>query len=755
MSDKGREISNKYVALSEAISAVADQLCFAVQGEFNFTVQNSSSEEVVQKLCMLVNFVLDAARRSLEEIQEKNEELSTLDKMKSTFLANVSHELRTPLTLIMGPLEIMLKDATLALTPVHLESLHRIHRNVARLFLLVNQVLDFSKIEAGKYQFHIEMLNLNEVIEQLIDDARGLANSNKVSLTFISASELELMPFDKASIEKIINNLLINAIKYTPKDGNIEVKLIKNVNKIIISVKDTGVGISSEQLPHLFKRFHQADSSFTRKHEGTGLGLALVSELVKLMNGHITVESTPGQGSLFTVTLPILASLTSFDVQEPLKNNDVKGKELKGTKVSISALAITQEEVQSLSDYKITGKLPLVVVVDDNVDVRAYITALLKNNYEIISADNGKNALDIIRKYKPELVLSDVMMPVMDGYQLTKAIKEDENIKNIPVILITAKTGEEAVIESFDVGANDYLSKPFSHEELLVRARSAIKNYQTQMQLIKLNTEISLANKQLHEEIKAREKLEKENAEKALMLAHAGRLASMGEMATGVAHELNQPLSIIHTNMQSLELIPFAQLTEQDLTEIVASSTRQVERAAKIISHMKKFARLRKTEGGPIDLREPITAALEMFNEQFRLHNIEIVCNFGDNIPLFSIESQQMEQLVVNLLSNARYAVEKMQEEKDKKYPMKIELSLSYNKEQKHIIFEVFDNGIGMSAETVEKCCDPFFTTKEVGEGTGLGLAIVHSTLANLKGSVQISSELNQGTMIRLLFPAT
>ncbi|NNM58741.1 MAG: response regulator [Legionellales bacterium] len=740
--------------ISDAISEIADQLCFAVKGEFNFTVRTPSSNEVVQKLSMLINFVLDSARRSLEEINEKNEKLATLDKMKSTFLANVSHELRTPLTLIMGPLEILLKDVSLSLPPVHMESLRRIQRNAARLFMLVSQILDFSKIEAGKYELHIEVLDLNKVVGTLVDDAQGLAISNKVTLKFIPDNKLDAIWLDKNSIEKIIGNLLINAIKYTQEGGHIEVRLEKNKQAVMLQVKDTGVGIPPEQLPRLFERFHQADSSSTRKHEGTGIGLALVSELVKLMDGHITVNSELGKGSQFIVSLPV--STPGVESENSVTNAETQDKEagLKGSKVSLSQLAITHNEEESTTAYKVIGKLPLIVLADDNADLRAYLISLLKNDYEIISAINGKQALEMVRTYHPELVLSDVMMPIMDGYQLTKAIKEDETIKNIPVILITAKTGGEALVESFEVGANDYLSKPFSHEELLARTRSAIKGYTTQKEILQLNTVISEANQHLLAEIEVRKKLEEENAEKALMLSHAGRLASMGEMATGVAHELNQPLSIIHTNLQSLECIPLDQLSENDMKEIVSSSIHQVERAAKIISHMRTFARLKPATGSAIDLIEPTNAALGMFNEQFRLHEIEIICNFQQNIPLFAIESQQMEQLVVNLLSNARYAVEKMQEKMGKKYRMQIILNLAYLSDSEQICFEVIDNGIGMEAETLERCCEPFFTTKDIGEGTGLGLALVHSTVVNLKGNVQISSEPDRGSTIRLLFPA-
>jgi PAS domain S-box-containing protein len=248
-------------------------------------------------------------------------------------------------------------------------------------------------------------------------------------------------------------------------------------------------------------------------------------------------------------------------------------------------------------------------------------------------------------------------------------------------------------------------------------------------------------------------KLEKENAEKMILLTHAGRLASLGEIATGIAHELNQPLSIIHTNLQTLEMLGLTQLSEQDLKELISSSIRQVDRAAKIINHMRNFARQKHEEAEPIDLLTPINAAIGMFNEQFRLHQIAIITNYEPDLPQICVEEHEIEQIIVNLLSNARYAVETMQKKMGPKFEMQVIINLKYDKEQKNIIFELIDNGIGMSKETLDQCYDPFFTTKPVGEGTGLGLSIVYNIINSLHGKIEISSELEHGTTVRIIIP--
>ncbi|MBY0545136.1 MAG: GHKL domain-containing protein [Gammaproteobacteria bacterium] len=257
-------------------------------------------------------------------------------------------------------------------------------------------------------------------------------------------------------------------------------------------------------------------------------------------------------------------------------------------------------------------------------------------------------------------------------------------------------------------------------------------------------------------DITERKKMEKENVEKNALLEHAGRLTALGEMATGVAHELNQPLSIIKTNLQSLEFLAENGLSKQDTTEIVASSLKQIDRASVIISHMRTFSRLKIPRVEPIDLSTPIESALNMFNEQFRLHNIEIIKHIEKNIPLFKMEAQQMEQILVNLLSNARYAVEAAAEENaNKNYKMQIDVHLKYLSKEHQILIQVTDNGIGMTKDVLKSCFNPFFTTKPIGEGTGLGLSIIHSAVTNLHGTIQVESDPGKGTIINILLPAT
>lgn len=247
--------------------------------------------------------------------------------------------------------------------------------------------------------------------------------------------------------------------------------------------------------------------------------------------------------------------------------------------------------------------------------------------------------------------------------------------------------------------------------------------------------------------------LEHQNEQKQMMLSHAGRLAALGEMATGIAHELNQPLSIIKTNMQGLDFLSATVINLQELKEITQSTIRQVDRASKIINHMRNFARKNQDNKiEKINILEPIENALSMFNEQFRLHEIKITKNFRLPLPTIAIQAHELEQIVVNLLSNSRYAVESRQRKNEPGFEMVIILNLSYSKDIKCIIFEIEDNGIGMDEKSKNHCFEPFYTTKEVGAGTGLGLSIVYNIVKSISGKIEVESELDKGTLIRIFF---
>ncbi|MEJ7913774.1 MAG: ATP-binding protein, partial [Chitinophagaceae bacterium] len=347
------------------------------------------------------------------------------------------------------------------------------HRNAMRLLRLVNNLLDFSRIEAGRVQAQYQLTDLAKYTTELASNFRSVVEAAGLLFQVKADAVIQPVYIDKEMWEKIVLNLLSNAFKYTLK-GSITITLITENNLVLLKVADTGVGIPEAKLPKMFQRFHRVQNVVGRTYEGTGIGLSLVSELVKLHGGEIKVQSKEAEGSAFTVSIPT--------GKAHLPTQHVFEKELDFT-ASLSDAFIN--EATTLIDHSVlTGNgtevlkvhtdAATVLVVDDNADMRAYIKSLLQKQYHVVTANNGMDALHQIKEHAPQLILSDVMMPVMDGIGLLKAVKENVQTQNIPVILLSARAGEESKIEGYETGADDYLVKPFSAKELLARVAANI-----------------------------------------------------------------------------------------------------------------------------------------------------------------------------------------------------------------------------------------------------------------------------------------
>ncbi|MEJ7625448.1 MAG: ATP-binding protein [Ferruginibacter sp.] len=415
-----------------------------------------------------------AKARAYEEERKKSEALAKIDKAKTVFFSNISHEFRTPLTLMIGSLEEVLNKRTGEIALSDKEAIETSHRNAMRLLRLVNNLLDFSRIEAGRVQAQYQLTDLAKYTTELASNFRSVVEAAGLIYQVKTDAVLQPVYIDKEMWEKIVLNLLSNAFKYTLK-GSITISLTTKNNQVLLKVADTGVGIPEVELPKMFQRFHRVKNVVARTYEGTGIGLSLVSELVKLHGGKIKVESKEAEGSVFTVSIPT--------GKAHLPTEHVFEKELDFTAFLSDAFI---EEATTLIDHNVlTGNgtevlevhtdAATVLVVDDNADMRAYIKNLLQKQYQVVTANNGMDALHKIKEHAPQLILSDVMMPVMDGIGLLKAVKENVQTKNIPVILLSARAGEESKIEGYETGADDYLIKPFSAKELLARVASQLK----------------------------------------------------------------------------------------------------------------------------------------------------------------------------------------------------------------------------------------------------------------------------------------
>jgi signal transduction histidine kinase/DNA-binding response OmpR family regulator/streptogramin lyase len=398
-----------------------------------------------------------------------------LDKMKNQFFANISHELRTPLTLILGPIKQMFKD-TFRGDPKTIMGM--VIRNGNRLLNLINQLLDYSKLEAGSIQLQVSEGDMVSFQKLMFAHFESTAQSRNIKYVFQSDASKILAYFDKKQFENIMINLLGNAFKFTDDGGQIILRINKSVvdkavdqgNGVLeIEVDDNGIGIESAKLPYVFDRFYQVDESYTRFQEGSGIGLSLVNELIKLHHGSVSVSSKRHHGSTFTIHLPLgklhLEEETIADqVYDPSRIQDVMESYQIDHEISITK--------QYLSSHLEEERI--LLIVDDNRDMRAYINEELSSEFLIIEASNGKSGLEEAIRHIPDLVISDVMMPVMDGNELCQRLKQDERTSHIPVVLLTAKAGEEAKLEGLETGADDYITKPFSPVELKVRVSNLI-----------------------------------------------------------------------------------------------------------------------------------------------------------------------------------------------------------------------------------------------------------------------------------------
>jgi len=420
----------------------------------------------------------DIARaRAYEEERRRAEALAEIDRAKTTFFSNISHEFRTPLTLMLGPMEDILQQEPGLTTPGR-EQLALAHRNGLRLQKLVNALLDFSRIEAGRAQATYEPTNLAELTEQLASNFRSACARAGIGLIVDCPPTSELVYVDREMWEKIVLNLISNAFKFT-LEGSIEVSLRQVGANAELQIKDTGVGIPEAELPYLFERFHRVEGSRGRSMEGSGIGLALVQELVKLHGGSVWAESVPDKGSTFHVSLPLgAAHLPPERIgagRPAVSTSMVPGMFIEESLRWLSPAQMDMEAAVSREVPPVAEKRGNVLLADDNADMRAYVERLLQDRFHVTAVPNGEEALRAAVANPPDLVLADVMMPGLDGFGLLQALRADPNLNTIPVILLSARAGEESRVEGLDAGADDYLTKPFSARELIARVTSHLE----------------------------------------------------------------------------------------------------------------------------------------------------------------------------------------------------------------------------------------------------------------------------------------
>ncbi|MVM29860.1 response regulator [Spirosoma sp. HMF4905] len=525
------------------IGILLELLCFSL----GLSYKNKQTE--IQKITIEQEVVREREQRELAQL-------------KTQFFTNISHEFRTPLTLILGPLTDLLQKK-----PAY-PTYQLMHRNASRLLTLVNQLLDLSKLDAGQLQPDIKPGNLTEWLRLLTGSFSSLAESRSIELAFLAQSnQFDLAYFDRDKVEKIVTNLLANALKFTPTGGSVVVQLSASATKqAIIQIQDTGIGIPTDQQARIFERFHQVAGNSSANVEGTGIGLALVRELVSVLSGSVSVESQVAQGTTFTVTLPVdadtWASSANSVIERTAEQNRINGNLPES---ELEAQGNSPEAVFDDSDANRID-LPLLLIIDDNADVRQYISQIMMPTYRIIEAVDGQDGLTKAADTIPDIVICDWMMPIMNGVEFCKILKTQSTTDHIPVIMLTAKAATENRIEGLSGGADDYLAKPFNPSELRVR----VENLLTQRQKLRERFSRELYLKPTNVQVSSTEEVFLQNAIR--IIEH--HLSESSFSVEQLADELNLSRMQLHRKLKSL--------TNQSATEFVRDV--RLQRAANLLA---------------------------------------------------------------------------------------------------------------------------------------------------------------------------
>ena len=677
--------------------------------------------------------------RAYEAERRRADELAELDRAKTTFFSNVSHEFRTPLTLMLGPAEDALADQAQPLPARQQERVAVIYRNCLRLLKLVNTLLDFSRIEAGRVKAVYEPVDLAAFTSELASVFRSAIERVELRLVVDCPPLPQLIYVDKAMWEKIVLNLLSNALKFTFA-GEITITLRAVASQIELEIRDTGTGIPAEQLPHLFERFHRVQGAAGRTHEGSGIGLALVQELTLLHGGSVRVTSVVGQGSAFGVTIPVgMAHLPADQVSLTPTDQKIASGALPYVEEALHWLPPINQENEQAKVEPISLPTPAfpfsgtpgsptkhILLADDNLDLREYVARLLAPFYIVEAVTDGQAALEAALIRPPDLVLTDVMMPRLDGFALLKALRADPRTRTVPVIVLSARAGEEASLEGIEAGADDYLSKPFSARELLTRVRAHLNLHQ-----IRQETEEQLRQ--------FNEMLEKGIAQRTQELVQ--RNQDLDRFAYVASHDLKSPLRAIDN---------LAHWIAQDTRELLPAASQEhlrkmrsrIKRMEKLLDDLLAYSRSARHQY-PTELVD----TAQLIDDIVNLLAIPEAFTITTEAPLPVLVTARvpLEVVLRNLLANAI------------KHHARVDgkVLVAADDQGDMIEFTVQDDGPGIAEKHHTRIFEIFQTLqpRDVMEGSGMGLAIVKRFVESRGGTIRVASVEGQGATFRFTWP--
>ncbi|HEY0737021.1 MAG TPA: ATP-binding protein [Herpetosiphonaceae bacterium] len=668
--------------------------------------------------------------RAHEEERQRIAALAQLDRAKTEFFSNVSHEFRTPLTLMLGPLEATLNAAQGSLSAPDREHLEVAYRNALRLLKLVNTLLDFSRIEADRAQASYEPVDLAALTADLASLFRSAIEQAGLAFVVECPPLPEPVYVDREMWEKIVLNLLSNAFKFT-QQGRITLRQRLVGEQIELSVADTGAGISAADIDQVFQRFHRIAGTAGRSHEGSGIGLALVQELAALHGGRVHVTSTLGQGSTFTVSIPLgRAHLPAEQIRAGGGDTrahldafvDEALRWLPNADRSAERFGARPAQLPTEPGPELPAQRSRILLADDNADMREYVTKLLGAHYAVVAVPDGEAALQAAREQLPDLILSDIMMPRLDGIGLLAQLRADPSTRTIPVILLSARAGDEARAAGIETGADDYLIKPFAARELLARV-------QTHLELVRMRREAA--------------------EERALRSAAEALVQERDQFLSLAAHELKTPLTSIrgYVDLFVRRARQEDRLSERDerTLEVI---TRQVGRLNKLIAELLDLSRIQigqfELARRSLDLGSLIRRVADDVRLVLTRHSLEL--ELPDEPLVIYADELRLEQVLQNLIENAvKYS------------PYGGRITVSAVRQQPGVCLSVHDQGIGIPESAREQIFQRFYRAHNANQqsvnGLGIGLYVVREIVRHHSGTIDVASQEGVGSTFTVCLP--
>ena len=693
-------------------------------GDFLMAMETSQSllKESVQ-FAEELQVALEKEKETQVQLRKAKEAAEAANEAKNQIMANTSHELRTPLHGIINLADLIRIGASGPVSPQAVQDLEMIINSASRLNSLVNDILDFSKLQKQQLEIQHKPVDLFQVAENSLALLKPLHREKPIDLQNELTKDLPLVDGDEDRIQQILLNLLGNALKFT-ESGEVRLSAVIQDGWIELAVADTGIGIPQDKQERIFDAFEQGDASTERTHGGTGLGLSVAKQLVELHGGRIWLESVVGQGSVFRFTLPC-SSASEQELTEPVVSKKVNTT--KALPVAVATVPVVEEETGSEPNVDLLvddpSEVTILVVDDEPINRQVLRNQLEMVGYRVEVAIDGLQGLKLLEKLNPQVILLDVMMPRISGYQTCYRIRQKYSASELPIILLTAKDQPEDTVRGFQHGANDYLTKPFSREELLIRVQFHLKLSKATSEVYRMMDDLRGMQNQL---------------------IQSAKLAAVGEMTSGIAHELKIPLAGISTILSGVELAK--QLHQEiDMDATCSRVNLLVQRCSAIIDHMRNYSRrTEETHSQTQIINQLLKNTLLLVEPQLKRIGGKLKLNLGHDLPFVVGNDIQLEQVFINLCNNACDAMEQSEERI---------LTIQSMAVGDEVLVRVIDTGTGMRPEVQERIFESFFTTKSSAKGTGLGMSISQNIVEQHKGQIRFNSELGRGTTFEIYLP--